>query len=192
MGAAPSPRPVAMPPSRLRLALAGAGLGLGWGVAARAWMRLISTDPEFTWSGTGYILGACTLVGLLLGAAEASRRRGTMGWWRATGASALLLGVGAGMIVLPTALLGGLAAGRRRWHPAIRAALALAAAAPAVLIAREVWDTVPGLRGGLAIAVWAALAVTLALAFSVPFWQPAPPGPGVPSGLNTARTSGNR
>jgi ABC-2 type transport system ATP-binding protein len=31
-----------------------------------------------------------------------------MGWWRATGASALLLGVGVGVLVLPTALLGGL------------------------------------------------------------------------------------
>jgi hypothetical protein len=167
-------------PSRLRWALAGAGLGLGWGVAARAWMRLISTDPEFSWSGTGYILGACTVVGLLLGAAEASRRRGAMGWWRATAASGLLLGVGAGTIVLPTALLGGLAAGRRRWHPAVRAVLALAAAVPAVLVALEVWSSVPPLRAGLAIAVWAALAVTLVLAFSVPFRQPARSGPAAP------------
>jgi hypothetical protein len=210
MGALLGPPRMATRPSRLRLALAGAGLGLGWGVAARAWMRLISTDPEFSWSGTGYILGACTVVGLLLGAAEASRRRGTMGWWRTTGASALLLGVGAGMIVLPTALLGGLAAARRRWHPAIRAVLALAAAVPAVLVARGVWDTVPGLRGVLAIAVWAALAGTLALAFSVPFRRPAPagskapsgqrggrppaptPAAGVAGGLNTARTPAER
>jgi hypothetical protein len=173
MGAALSPPPLAMRPSRLRVALAGAVLGLGWGVAARAWMRLIATDPEFSCSGTGYILGACTVVGLLLGAAEASRRRGAMGWWRATGASALLLGVGAGMIVLPTALLGGLAAGRRRWHPAIRAVLALVAAVPAVLVARDVWSTAPPLRGGLGVAAWTALAVTLVLAFSVPFREPA-------------------
>jgi hypothetical protein len=113
------------------------------------------------------------VVGLLLGAAEASRRRGAMGWWRATGASALLLGVGAGMIVLPTALLGGLAAGRRRWHPAIRAVLALVAAVPAVLVARDVWSTAPPLRGGLGVAAWTALAVTLVLAFSVPFREPA-------------------
>jgi hypothetical protein len=180
MGAALSPPRTAARPSRLRLALAGGGLGLGWGFAARAWMRLVSTDPEFSWSGTGYILGACTVVGLLLGAAEAGRRRGAMGWWRASGASALLLGVGAGMIVLPTALLGGLAVGRRRWHPAARAVLALAAAVPAVLVARDVWGTAPPLRGGLAVAVWAALVVTLVLAFSVPFRPPAPSDPEAP------------
>jgi hypothetical protein len=162
-------------PSRLRLALAGAALGLGWGIAARAWMRLISTEPEFTWSGTGYILGACTVVGLMLGTAEASRRRGGRRWWRATAASGLLLGVGAGMIVLPTALLGGLAAGRQRWHPGIRAVAALAAAAPVALVARETWRTFPGLRGALAVAVWVGLAVTLTLAFSVPFRQPMSP-----------------
>jgi hypothetical protein len=155
----------------LRLALAGAGLGLAWGVAARGWMRLITTEPEFSWSGTGYIVGACTVIGLLLGAAEAGRRRGAMRWWRAAGASALLLGVGAGIIVLPTALLGGLAAGRRRWHPAVRAVLALAAAAPVALVARDVWRTLAPLRAGLGVAVWAALAVTLVLAFSVPFGE---------------------
>jgi hypothetical protein len=164
-------------PSRLRLALAGAAAGLGWGVTARAWMRLISTEPGFTWSGTGYILGACAVIGLLLGAAEAGRRRGALRWWRATAASALLLGVGAGTIVLPTALLGGLAAGRRRWHPGIRAALGLAAAIPVVLVAREVWGTLPGLHGAFAITVWLSLAVTMALAFSVPFHQPAAPVP---------------
>jgi len=164
-------------PSRLRLALAGATVGFGWGVAARAWMRLISTEPEFTWSGTGYILGACTVAGLLLGAAEASRRRGAMRWWRATAASALLLGVGAGMIVLPTALLGGLAAGRRRWHPGIRAVLGLVAAAPVAFVARDVGSTFPGLRGAFAVVVWLGLAVTLTLAFSVPFRQPAAPAP---------------
>jgi hypothetical protein len=180
MGTLLSPHPPATRPSRLRLALAGAALGLGWGVAARGWMRLITTDPEFSWPGTGYILGACTVIGLLLGAAEAGRRRGAMRWWRATGAAALLLGVGAGIIVVPTALLGGLAAARRRWHPAVRALLALVAAAPALLVARDVWRSLPPLRGGLGVAVWAALAVTLVLGFSVPFQQPARPGPTAP------------
>ncbi len=168
--------PAAIRPPRLGLALTGASLGLGWGVAARAWMRLISTQPEFSWSGTGSIVGACTVVGLLLGAAEASRRRGGRRWRRATAASALLLGVGAGIIVLPTALLGGLAAGLQRWHPVIRTVLGLGAAAPALLVARDIWRTWPSPRGAVAIAVWVALAATLALAFSVPFRQPTAPG----------------
>jgi hypothetical protein len=50
-----------------------------------------------------------------------------------------------------------------------------------VLVARDVWGTLPPLRGGLGVAVWAALAVTLVLAFSVPFQQPPRPDPAAPS-----------
>jgi hypothetical protein len=35
--------------------------GLSLGIVARLWMRWISTDPEFTWSGTGFIIGAFTI-----------------------------------------------------------------------------------------------------------------------------------
>jgi len=36
--------------------LRGAALGLVWGIAARIWMRLISTKPEFTITETAAIL----------------------------------------------------------------------------------------------------------------------------------------
>lgn len=36
--------------------------GLALGVVARAWMRWISTDPEFTWSGTIYIIIAFMIL----------------------------------------------------------------------------------------------------------------------------------
>ena len=36
--------------------LGGAGLGLVWGIAARIWMRLLSTKPVFTVTGTAAIL----------------------------------------------------------------------------------------------------------------------------------------
>lgn len=35
--------------------------GLAIGVIARFWMRWISTDPEFSWSGTIFIVGAFAL-----------------------------------------------------------------------------------------------------------------------------------
>jgi hypothetical protein len=35
--------------------------GLALGVIARFWMRWISTDPEFSWSGTIFIIGAFTI-----------------------------------------------------------------------------------------------------------------------------------
>ncbi|MEI9907048.1 MAG: hypothetical protein WDO06_03285 [Actinomycetota bacterium] len=37
--------------------------GLTLGIIARAWMRWISTDPEFTWSGTIFIILAFTFLG---------------------------------------------------------------------------------------------------------------------------------
>src|SRR3954454_7152387 len=53
----------------------GAAVGAAYGVALRAWMRLVSTDPDFTWSGTGYIVGAFTVLGAMVGLATAGRRR---------------------------------------------------------------------------------------------------------------------
>lgn len=61
--------------------LSGAGLGLMWGIAARLWMRLISTEPEFSIFGTAAILIIFTLFGLFAGLGFAARRRG----WRGVG-----------------------------------------------------------------------------------------------------------
>lgn len=60
--------------------LGGAGLGLGWGIAARLWMRLISTQPEFSIFGTAAILIIATVFGAWVGLAFAGRRRGWPGW----------------------------------------------------------------------------------------------------------------
>ena len=62
-------------------ALGGAGLGLIWGVAARIWMRLIATTPEFSISGTAAILVIATVFGAWAGFAFAARRRGWRRWW---------------------------------------------------------------------------------------------------------------
>jgi hypothetical protein len=104
----------------------GAGSGLLWGVAARVWMRLIAEDPAFTWSGTLFIVGAATVVGLGMGLAAAARRNR----WRlrrtATvfgGGAVILLGAGAGFITLPTIILGGLALTRPRITLPVRLAV---------------------------------------------------------------------
>ncbi len=60
--------------------LGGAGLGLVWGIAARIWMRLISTNPEFTMEGTAGILIITTVFGAWAGLAFVARRRGWRGW----------------------------------------------------------------------------------------------------------------
>ena len=60
--------------------LGGAGLGFVWGIAARIWMRLISTKPEFSISGTAAILVIATVFGACTGFAFAARRRGWRRW----------------------------------------------------------------------------------------------------------------
>lgn len=93
--------------------MAGGLFGLLWGGTLRGWMRFISTDPEFSWSGTGFILGASMIVGLLMGLARRRRMAGGSGYWRLTMASLGLLG-GGGAIMWPGIILGAVAIGRSR------------------------------------------------------------------------------
>jgi hypothetical protein len=91
---------------------AGVGVGFTWGVVARVWMRLISEDPEFSWSGTIYIVAVPTLIGLFMGVAYHARRAPWRSWARraaaiAAGVVVLPLGLGAGILTLPTIVLGG-------------------------------------------------------------------------------------
>ncbi|MGQ0605026.1 MAG: hypothetical protein ACT4QE_25380, partial [Anaerolineales bacterium] len=67
-------------PSVWAAILGGAGLGLLWGIAARIWMRLISTQPEFSVFGTMAILIISTVFGAWVGLAFAARRRGWRRW----------------------------------------------------------------------------------------------------------------
>jgi len=101
---------------------AGFALGLMWGTAARVWMRLISTDPEFSWSGTGMILGSTAVCGAALGFLYGARRAGRSRWWRLLGLCWLLVFAGPGMVFLPAFLLGGLLHLRQIWWKVIGAA----------------------------------------------------------------------
>jgi hypothetical protein len=51
-----------------------------WGIAARLWMRLITTTPEFSIPGTAAILIIATVFGAFAGSAFVARRRGWRGW----------------------------------------------------------------------------------------------------------------
>ena len=109
--------------------LLGALCGAAWGVAARVWMRLISTTPEFTWSGTLSIIGASTVAGLGMGAVWA------LGRWRAIGVVAMLpLFPGLGMVMVPSVVLGALALRWRTIRPSLATVLAGLAAVSAIAI----------------------------------------------------------
>jgi hypothetical protein len=128
----PAGRAESAPPASLRIVGAFVLGGLLCGVIARAWMRLVSGDPEFTWSGTSFIVVAFTLAGGAQGVAWAVRERGWPRWGQAVVRAlalvlALPLGSGAGIVMLPAIVTGSLAVGRTDWPRWLRLALATVA-----------------------------------------------------------------
>jgi hypothetical protein len=96
-----------------RVALLGALAGAGWGVLARVWMRLLASEPHFTWSGTLLILAFSALLGAGAGVVAGARRAGRSLWWSLAVVPGLILFLGPGMLLAPSFLLGGLAFARR-------------------------------------------------------------------------------
>ena len=168
-----------------RPVLSGALLGLMWGIVIRLWMRYISTNPEFTWAGTGYVVGAATLVGTLLGVAAWRYQLGHRRWWRLNGLAILTLGVAAGGVMIPTVVLGGLAIGRRRWPQWLRAALLFVAFGFQVLFFAGEADNFPDGRFITGMAAYAVLLGLEVWAASIPFLPSRTAGPaaGTPTPL---------
>lgn len=134
-------------PRRTAATLA-AGLvgGCALGVGARAWMRLIAEDPEFTWSGTLFIVAGFTIFGFAQSIVAIARRRQPQRWKltivRAVGAVAMLpLFVAAGGVMLPTVLGGGLARARTHWRPVTRVLWLLLAAGPVLFVGLDLVDS---------------------------------------------------
>ncbi len=170
-------------PSRSLLIVGGFLVGgLVWGVVARLWMRLITTDPEFTWSGTLFIIGAFTIAATAQGVALAVRRRRWPRWAQGIVRSlalvlALPLGAGAGIVMLPALVTGSIALGRTNWRWGWRVAFAAVAAVNTVILLRLFATELPWVRavtGWLAmIAVYAVIIGALALTL-----RPVERGPG--------------
>lgn len=106
--------------------------GLGLGVAARCFMRLLSDEPEFTWSGTLFIVGMFTAFGVTQELVAGIRSRTARRWITAParligGLSYLVLAGGPGVLLVPFLWLGGLAMWRTSWHRRVRVTLAILA-----------------------------------------------------------------
>lgn len=119
--------------------------GFTLGVAARAWMRLITTDPEFTWNGTMFIVLGFTIWGTGQAAASAIRSR-TVGRWKVATArgigavTTLPLFMAAGGIMAPTVIAGSLALHRADWSKWVRVVLAVVATLPVVSVGIRLED----------------------------------------------------
>ena len=99
----------------LRAALLGAAAGAGWGVAARVWMRLLTSNPGFSWTGTLFILGLAAVLGAGVGLCWSARgATGARRWLRLALLPGLLLFAGQGLPFLPSFLGGALLARRSR------------------------------------------------------------------------------
>ena len=143
--------------------IAGPFAGLALGVGARVWMRLISDKPEFSWSGTIFILVGFTIFGVAQSIAIATRRRARRRWTltiaRVVGVIGLLpLFVGAGSVMLPTVVAGGLAYARTDWNRIVRVVCLAVAMLPVLFVAKDLvgsfgWSvhTLLGFAGLLAV-----------------------------------------
>jgi hypothetical protein len=110
----------------LRAALTGLGLGAAWGVAARVWMRLVTDAPEFSWTGTLFIIGLSAWFGLFVGMAAAARRDGGSRWWLLAAVPGLLLFASQGALFFPGSLVAAVALSRRS-HRGVWLAVAVVA-----------------------------------------------------------------
>ena len=120
--------------------------GFALGVVARAWMRLISEDPAFTWSGTLFIVLGFTVFGFTQSIAAAARRRATrrsrLTVLRVIGIAGMLpLFVAAGAVMFPTVIGGGLALARVEWRKITRTVCVVAALAPVVFVGNDLLDS---------------------------------------------------
>ena len=120
-------------PSVARAAVVGAALGGLWGAAARVWMRLVSTTPEFSWVGSLAIVALAAVLGAGVGASAAARSR--TGWPRAARLAVvpgMVIFAGQGIPFLAAFVVGGLLLRRR--HLVARLATVGVVAGPAVLL----------------------------------------------------------
>ena len=139
--------------------LSGAGLGMVWGIAARIWMRLISTQPEFSIPGTAAILVIATIFGTCVGFAFAARGRGWRRWGHYLPRGLVVtfflpFGIAGGMPLMLTVLLATLAV----THSAVVGVWVLAVLAMLLVVATDI--SVPAVVavitsvGAVALTAW--------------------------------------
>ena len=138
--------------------IGGLAAGLAWGTSARLWMRFISANPEFTWSGTLFIVIGFGIAGLAQSGAYLGRRanltRPALTVLRVVAVIALLpLGFAAGASMFPTIILATLALTNHTWPRWFRGIVAAVALLPAVATALSFFDDLSLMRA-VAGVIW--------------------------------------
>lgn len=126
----------------LRILACGLLGGFSLGVLARAWMRLISEKPEFSWTGTLVIVVSFTVFGVTQSVVAVTRRhdpsRRRLTIVRVIGAAGMLPLFGAaGAVMIPTVIGGGFARARVDWRKTTRGVLCVVAAGPVFVVGHD-------------------------------------------------------
>ena len=173
----------------LRGLFGGLVAGAVWGVAARGFMRLLSDDPQFSWSGTLAIVGLAAVTGACVGLVHGARVTGRSRWWRLAAVPGLLLFLGPGSLLVPGAV--GMAA-VLRGRPAVRALGALLVAVPPLVVVSGSPAPTATQMAGLAVMVLSTAPLGWALLEVVGRWRPGPVEERVVStpGVSPASSSG--
>lgn len=158
--------------SRTTARTLSAGLlgGFALGLVARAWMRLIAEEPEFTWNGSAFIVGGFATFGLTQAiVAEARRRnlqRAKLTAFRVIGGIGMLPLFGAaGSLMLPTVVGGGLAFARTDWRKLTRTICVVVAAGPVFFVGNDLVSSFGwSLRTIIGFAVMLTIYATITLA----------------------------
>lgn len=123
--------------------VAGLFAGLTLGVVARVWMRWISTEPEFSWTGTiAIVLSFGAFATAQAGAAIVRRRSCHPRTIALTRAAAAVFSIGlfgaAGAVMFPTVLFGSIALWRRDAPRALRLVCVACAVPGVVFVSSEI------------------------------------------------------
>lgn len=121
----------------------GALGGLALGVIARAWMRWISTEPEFSWAGSIFIVSGFTVFFTAHSTVLfAIRKVWSRSWLNVTRVGAVIFSLGifvaGGGFMLPTVITLSLATGRTDWRRPIRLVLLMLGLIIPGFIARDI------------------------------------------------------
>ena len=138
----------------VRYVAVGGLAAAAWAALFRLWMRAVSDDPSFTWTGTMYIVLAPTVLGTIVHAVilVRERRRARRVLRAVLGVLTLSLGMAAGAVFLPTLVFGTLAYAPRLTAWGIRLSAGLLAMAPVWAF----WDAFADARDAMSGATFAA------------------------------------
>lgn len=150
--------------------LAGATLG----VVARIWMRFITTDPEFSWEATLFILtgfGVALLgqAGVYLGRRSGVRRSALVALRILAVVTLLPLSFGAGAVGFPVIVLAPLAIIRSGWNGWLRVLLGVLASLAVLFLAFTLFSDLSLMRAALGLAWFALIYGVLVWAVSFSF-----------------------